>query len=155
MARIAVVDDNDDLRAVLRFMLEPEGYEVIEARNGAEALELPLTGKDVMLLDVMMPVADGWEVLAGLKKARRTKRPRVIMLTAKAGEKDRQRALSQGAVAFIPKPFDHDEVLRQVAKVAAQTDEGIDELRNHQMYLARLLHQIERAFSPRSPTPAA
>jgi CheY-like chemotaxis protein len=146
MARVLVVDDSEEIRSVLRLTLELEGYQVLEARDGEEALQVQLAGADVMLLDVMMPVLDGWGVLAGLRSRRGRGFPRVIMLTAKAGEKDRQRALRQGAVAFIPKPFDSDEVLREVGRVAAQPQETLEDLREHQMYLTRLLSQVERVF---------
>ena len=120
MARVIVVDDSPPIREILRAILESEGHSVVEATNGIEALELVTSRHDVMILDVMMPGVDGLTVLSALN-ARGPDCPRVIMLTAKAGEEDRQRALLDGADGFLTKPFDTEALLAEI--------EGPDPLR--------------------------
>jgi two-component system, OmpR family, response regulator len=143
VARIIVVDDSAEIRSVLRTVLELEGYEVVEAEDGTEALAMPLTREDIVLLDVMMPDVDGYGVLAGLR-ARGEQMPRVIMVTAKSGEFDRQRALSRGALGFITKPFDIEDVIKEIQLVLSKGEDELAERRDHEIYLSRLISQLER-----------
>ena len=143
MQRVIVVDDSPEIRSVLRTVLELEGYEVVEAADGAEGLALPLRREDVVLLDVMMPNLDGYGVLAGLRE-RGTDMPKVIMLTAKSGELDRQRALSRGALGFVTKPFDIEDVLKEIQLVLSKPEEELTERRDHEIYLSRIISQLER-----------
>ena len=148
MARIVVVDDDEDIRLVLRLMLEAEGHTVVEAASAEEFLALPVSRSDLVLLDVMMPSADGFDVLSSLR-SRGKDFPRVVMMTAKSGETDRQRALARGAVAYVTKPFDREEVLNVVTRVLNQSDEKLAEQREYEIYMSRLLHQLEAATRPR------
>ncbi len=116
MKRILIADDELSIRDVLHFALELEGYEVIEACDGVEALEqaerqLP----DVILLDVMMPRMDGFETLSRLRASYATRHIPVIMLTAKHEKSDVLEGLKDGANDYIAKPFDRDIVLRRVS----------------------------------------
>ena len=149
--RIIVVDDSPEIRDVLRTVLELEGFEVVEASDGAEALALSLQRDDVMLLDVMMPGVDGYGVLAGLRE-RGADMPRVIMLTAKSGELDRQRALSRGAHGFVTKPFDIEDVLNEIQLVKEKGEDELAQRRDHEIYLSRIISQLERL--PKSERPA-
>ena len=111
--RVLVVDDEPQVVWVLRFGLESEGYDVATARNGVEALEqVSLHRPELMVLDVMMPKMDGWTVLRELAKLPAAERPRVVMVTALASVDDKAKATALGADAYVPKPFDVDELLQ-------------------------------------------
>ena len=111
-----MVDDSREVRFLLRTVLQMEGHEVFEAGDGAEALELPFVAGDVMLLDVMMPRMTGMELLSELRTRGRPL-PRVVVLTAKAGEADRKQAKELGAASFLTKPFDTDTVIAEINRV--------------------------------------
>lgn len=107
-----VVDDEPQVVWVLQFSLESEGYETYTARDGIEALaQISAHHPELMVLDVMMPKMDGWTVLEELMKLPREERPRIVMVTALASLSDRARAAELGADAYVPKPFDVDELL--------------------------------------------
>ena len=111
--RVLVVDDEPQVVWVLRFGLESEGYDVATACNGIEALEqVAVHHPELMVLDVMMPKMDGWTVLRELAKLPVQERPRVVMVTALASLDDRAKATELGADAYVPKPFDVDELLQ-------------------------------------------
>ena len=111
--RVLVVDDEPQVVWVLRFGLESEGYDVATARNGVEALEqVSLHRPELMVLDVMMPKMDGWTVLRELAKLPAAERPRVVMVTALASVDVKAKATALGADAYVPKPFDVDELLQ-------------------------------------------
>ena len=111
--RVLVVDDEPQVVWVLRFGLESEGYDVATARNGVEALEqISIHRPELMVLDVMMPKMDGWTVLRELAKLPAADRPRVVMVTALASVDDKAKATALGADAYVPKPFDVDELLQ-------------------------------------------
>lgn len=104
--RVLVVDDEPDVLLLCRVNLEFEGYEVIEASDGVEAMERVRERRpDIILLDVMMPRMDGWQVLAELKNDDVLKDIPVVMLTAKVQDQDQIRGWSSGAAEYITKPF--------------------------------------------------
>ena len=110
-----MVEDEVDLAWVERFNLECEGYEARVAGEGAAALQaIEEFTPDLMLLDVMLPRLDGWSVLARLQELPDERRPKVIVVSAAAGQEPRERAESLGAESFLAKPFDMDELLRLV-----------------------------------------
>ncbi len=108
--RIMIVDDETNIRFVLRKMLEKDGYEVIEARNGKEGLELLARERpDLILLDVMMPVMDGWETCAKIKNDEKTRDITVSMLTVKKAREDKINSLEDSLADWhISKPIDRD-----------------------------------------------
>jgi CheY-like chemotaxis protein len=109
---VLVVDDEPQVVWVLQFSLEAEGYETFTATNGLEAMaQISEHHPSLMVLDVMMPRMDGWSVLAALLKLPEEERPRVVMVTALASLRDRTKAAELGAAAYVPKPFDLDELL--------------------------------------------
>lgn len=109
---VLVVDDEPQLVWMLRFSLEAAGYRVFSAREGREALEGVREHRpDLMLLDIMMPVMDGWEVLQRLQELPVDERPKVVVLSARTGLRDRAKAAELGADAFVPKPFNVDDLL--------------------------------------------
>src|SRR5690625_4151650 len=102
-ARILVVDDEDRIRRLIRMDIEREEVDIEEAANGNEALELALTNDyDLILLDIMMPEMDGYEVCTELREEKTTP---VIMLTAKGEESNRVEGFEAGADDYIVKPF--------------------------------------------------
>ncbi|MEM9458329.1 MAG: two-component system response regulator [Myxococcota bacterium] len=114
-ARILVVDDEAGVRRVLNRLLSSEGYEVLEAASGQEALELLWThGADTVLLDVMMPRMDGLEVCRRIRKNSRTAHTPVVFITAAVDRQFRRQARKAGADDFLPKPFDEVELLARV-----------------------------------------
>ena len=124
-ARILIADDYDDNRELLRLMLESAGHDVRETRDGSECLaEIARDLPDVALLDLSMPVLDGWQVLAELRRDGRTHRLPCVAVTAFASERDRERALAAGFDAFISKPFRSKDILEVIARLAPRDGDG-------------------------------
>jgi len=115
--RILVVDDEERVREMLGFRLRLFGYEVLEATNGQEALEIAAREKpDLVLLDIMMPGMDGFQVCSRLKRNEETRGIPVVILTAKADAKDVTRAVNSGASDYVVKPYDPMVLQQKVAK---------------------------------------
>lgn len=120
-ARILVVDDEPKVRQVLREALELEQYDVFTAASGPEALEqLKRQPVDLVLLDVIMPVMDGYEVYHLLKENPKTRAIPVIIVTAKGERKDRQLGLNGAAYNYLAKPFEIEALLAKVREVLGQ-----------------------------------
>lgn len=110
--RILLADDDDMIVDVLRYQLEREGYQVLTAGDGQQALALAQAARpDLVLLDVMMPKLQGWEVC---RELRRTSTVPILMLTARGEEMDRVLGLELGADDYIVKPFSFRELLARV-----------------------------------------
>ena len=113
--KILIVEDEANIRELLRLYLEREGYTVLEAENGVEGIKKWKSDKpDMLLLDVMMPVMDGWEVC---KEIRAESDVPIIMLTAKGETADRVSGLEMGADDYIVKPLEMPEVIASVRAV--------------------------------------
>ena len=109
---VLVVDDEPQVVWVLQFSLEAEGYTTFAAKNGLEALsEVARHHPTLMVLDIMMPTMDGWAVLEELMKLPVEERPRVVIVSALSTLSDRAKAAELGADAFVPKPFNVDDLL--------------------------------------------
>jgi CheY-like chemotaxis protein len=109
---VLVVDDEPQVAWVLRFSLEHEGFHTYTASNGLEALEeVEKHHPTVMLLDLMMPEMDGWTVIEKLRKLPIDHRPRVVVVSALAGPEEKAKATELGVDAFVPKPFDVEELI--------------------------------------------
>ena len=112
---ILVVDDDDDIRAVVCHNLEVDGFRVLSAAGGDEAMEiLDRDTPHLVILDVMMPVRDGYDVLAELRSRPETADLPVVLLTAKRAESDIWEGWSSGADYYMTKPFEVGELLRFV-----------------------------------------
>jgi CheY-like chemotaxis protein len=111
-ATILVVDDVSQNVRLLEAVLAPRGYTVVTATSGEEALER-LEGVDLVLLDVVMPGIDGYEVCRRVRSDPRTSFVPVVMVTA-SGEQEKRLAIEAGADDFVAKPFDHEELLARV-----------------------------------------
>jgi CheY-like chemotaxis protein len=116
---VLVVDDEPQVAWVLRFSLEHEGYRTYTASNGLEALEeLEKHHPRLMVLDLMMPEMDGWAVLEKMTKLPVEQRPRVVIVSALTGPDDKTKATALGADAFVPKPFDVEELISVLGGLA-------------------------------------
>jgi DNA-binding response OmpR family regulator len=125
---ILVVDDEADIRELVRELLGRAGYDVVEAPNGSEALKVFYAQQpDFVILDVQMPVLDGWETLTRIREVSDVP---VLMLTARAEELDKVRGLRAGADDYITKPFGRQELLARVSANLrrAGTREAVPEL---------------------------
>lgn len=115
---IAIIDDEPNIRETATFILELEGYDVVTACNGEEALGLLRKERPkIVLLDVMMPKKNGYEVCAELKADPELKDIFVVMLTAKGQKMDKQKAMEVGADHYMTKPFDDEEILQILDKL--------------------------------------
>src|SRR3990172_6824524 len=115
---ILVVDDDADIRMVLRTNLEEEGFAVIEADGGAAAIAgVEENTPDLVILDVMMPEVDGYEVLAELRSKPEYENLPVVLLTARRQESDVWEGWSSGADYYMTKPFKMNELVRFVRYV--------------------------------------
>ncbi|MBI4260258.1 MAG: response regulator [Actinobacteria bacterium] len=118
-ASVLVVDDEPDLSWVLSFNLEVEGYRTFVAADGRTALEAVREHRPTLIiLDVMMPVMDGWSVLEELRELPDAERPLTVVISARTSPADRDRAEELGVDAYIPKPFELDEVIAVVRSLA-------------------------------------
>ena len=119
---ILIVDDDLDILELLRLNLEPDGYDVRTASDGKQAVETAvLDPPDLILLDVMMPHKDGFQVIEELKNIEETKTVPVILLTARGQTEDKVQGLDAGADDYITKPFDLREVTARVKAVLGRT----------------------------------
>ncbi len=116
--RILVVDDEPNIRRILSFLLEQRGYRILTAANGLEALEIAEAElPDLMLLDLMMPHMDGYEVCRRLRENFATAQIPVIMVTAKGEVSDKVKGLQGGANDYLTKPYDNKELVARVQNV--------------------------------------
>ncbi|HEU5035040.1 MAG TPA: response regulator [Mycobacteriales bacterium] len=123
--RVLVVDDDDVIRQLITVNLELEGFEVIAASDGQDALDKIKDVKPVVVtLDVMMPRVDGWEAAARLRQDPDTAHVKVILLSARAQEADIQRGERIGVDAYLTKPFDPDELIETVRRLADSAAES-------------------------------
>jgi DNA-binding response OmpR family regulator len=129
MADVLVVDDNPVVRSLATYALESAGMDVTTAADGAEALRVLASGAEVdcVVLDIMMPVMSGHDVLAALLAAKRGRpqtRPAVLMLSCKTDDDDVTRAFDLGAGEYLTKPFDPDELVAAVRNLLYQPLHG-------------------------------
>ncbi|MCR5799753.1 MAG: response regulator transcription factor [Lachnospiraceae bacterium] len=127
MAKILVVDDEERMRKLVKDFLSSKGYVVFEASNGEDAVNLFLANKDIglIILDVMMPVMDGWEVC---KLIREYSKVPIIMLTAKSEEKDELKGFELGIDEYITKPFSPKILVARVEAILRRNASTEDEI---------------------------
>jgi phosphate regulon transcriptional regulator PhoB len=120
--RVLIVEDGPDIRDLLAWHLEREGYQVSRSRTGLEALrQIEAAPPDLVLLDLMLPEMDGLEVCRRLRRERATASLPIVMLTARGEELDRVLGLELGADDYIVKPFSPKEVVARVRAVLRRT----------------------------------
>lgn len=113
--RVVAIDDEADILRLIRIKLSKEGFEVSTASDGEEGVRKVLAEKpDVMVVDVMMPGKDGYQVVSEVKKKLGDEAPVAIMLTSKAEESDMKKGLSVGADDYITKPFSPSELIERI-----------------------------------------
>jgi DNA-binding response OmpR family regulator len=123
--RILVADDDPSILRLLQLNFELEGFEVLTASDGEEALAKALSSSpDIVVLDVMMPGLDGWEVCRRLKEDETMRDVPVILLTALGQEAERRHGLEIGAAEYLQKPFDPDRLVSVVKSTLAGAGRG-------------------------------
>jgi CheY-like chemotaxis protein len=122
---VLVVDDERSIRLLCRVNLTASGIEVLEARNGREALEVVRESRpDLVLLDVMMPEVDGWTVARELAADEQTRDIPIVFLTARADPADRRRGQQLGGVGYLTKPFDPVSIGEYVEDTLQRLEKG-------------------------------
>ena len=120
--KILIVDDDENICELLRLYLQKDGFNSLVANNGEKAISLVQIEKpDLVLLDIMMPVLDGWQVC---REIRKTSDVPIIMLTAKSETFDKVLGLELGADDYVTKPFDSKEVVARIKAVLRRTGEN-------------------------------
>jgi len=120
VARVLVIDDEPDVRWLLRLSLERVGHEVLLAEDGLRGVGMAQRQKpDAIILDLMMPVMDGYGVLDALAKDPRTAELPVLVLTAKAIPDEEERVTRAGARRFVTKPFDPNDLAGELDRLLA------------------------------------
>ena len=124
--KILVIDDESRMRKLVRDFLTKKGYAVLEAGNGEEAMEIFYEDKeiDLLILDVMMPKMDGWEVC---REVRKTSKVPIIMLTAKADERDELLGFELGVDEYVTKPFSPKILVARVEAILRRSNGGNDD----------------------------
>lgn len=118
--KILVVDDDAFIRRPLEFILRSEGFQPVTAADGNECLERVAADRpDLIIMDVMMPGRDGFELCRTLKNDAQYADIPIILLSARGQEHDRERGLSLGAVDFLTKPYSPSELVRRVREILA------------------------------------
>jgi len=121
--KILVVDDEDDILHFLELVLREKGYDVATATGGHEALtKAQIEQPNLILLDIMMPQMDGWEVLKLLRVDEETAAIPVAMLSARTEAKDRVQGLQEGAIDYICKPFSLQDLLVKIETIFGQVE---------------------------------
>lgn len=119
LGRVLVVDDDDVIRQLITVNLELEGFEVATAVDGQDCLDrVKDVRPDVITLDIMMPRLDGWEAASRLRADPATAGIKVVLLSARAQEADLERGSRIGVDAYLTKPFDPDELIEVVRRLA-------------------------------------
>ena len=121
-SRVLVVEDQEDLRAILRFTLEGAGYEVVEAMNGAEGVAKAETERpDLILMDIQMPVLDGYEATRRIKALAGMAATPIVAVSSFAMKGDEEKARASGCDAYVTKPYSPKQLLALVQKMLAKT----------------------------------
>ena len=131
--RVLIADDEPTLRSLLKTNLRLEGFETLTASNGAEALRvIREEAPDVVLLDVMMPVMDGWQVLEELSKSNH-RHTKVILITAKASTEAQLQGWELGCDEYLTKPFDLDDMIDRISEVVQRSEMEMEEHRTERI----------------------
>ena len=122
--RILIVDDEPSIIVPLQFLMEQNGYETVVAFSGEEAMEAISTNPpDLILLDIMLPIIDGFEVCQRVREKPELDHVRIIMITAMGSEANIAKGLALGADSYITKPFSNAAVVEKVKELLQQKNE--------------------------------
>src|SRR5262245_61254837 len=132
--KVLIIDDTEDVRTLLRMALTIAGIDAVEAHEGPTALEMLADGvhPDVVLLDVQMPVMDGWHVLEAIRGAAHTQDLPVIMCTVKSRPEDRLRGWELGCDGYVSKRYDLGALVTTIEQVAARAPHDREAAREDQ-----------------------
>ena len=145
MTRILVAEDERDVAELIRYTLAREGFEVVVATNGVDALrEARESRPDLVLLDLMLPQVNGWELCRRLKQDPVTRALPVIMLTARAEEADKVLGFELGADDYVTKPFSTRELVARVRAVVRRSRPPETEERRHRIRVGDLVVDRQR-----------
>ena len=129
-----IVEDDINIAELLKIYLQKDGFETENAYDGRKAVELAEKMQpDIILLDIMLPVMDGWQVC---REVRKNSQVPIIMLTAKGESMDKVSGLEMGADDYVTKPFDPKELIARIHAVMRRTDCGCEEVEEVAQYLA-------------------
>ena len=144
MATILIVDDEPDIREVIRFTLEEGGFRVLEAAHADDARRLIAEQPDLVLLDWMLPGRSGLELAAQLKQNAKTRTIPIIMISARGEEEDRIKGLNTGADDYITKPFSPREMVARIHAVLRRSkpDEVTDEIEIAGLRIDNISHRV-------------
>ena len=118
MKKILIVDDEPNILMSLEFLMRKEGYTVFVARDGSEAIKIIDNDQpNVVVLDIMMPNVDGYEVCQYIKNDEMKKETKVIFLSAKSKKEDIEKGYEMGADLYLTKPFSTRELVKEVKKI--------------------------------------
>ncbi|MEA2453145.1 MAG: hypothetical protein QOG04_1855 [Actinomycetota bacterium] len=147
MARILIADDDADIRQLVIYALADEGHEVSVAKNGQEAVDhMSQSPPDLLVLDIMMPEMDGYDVLRTLDERDIRGLTKILVLTAKGSEHDWKLGYDLGADRYMTKPFDPEELLTTVNDMLTSSNEELEAKREEEQDRANLLSQLESIF---------
>ena len=125
-AKVLVAEDEETIRKVMGVILRTEGFETEEAVDGAEAIEkISNNVYDIVILDIMMPELNGFEVLKKVRSKKETADLPIIIVSAKSGDKDILAGLKEGANYYIPKPFEPRELVYILKLILKNREKGI------------------------------
>jgi DNA-binding response OmpR family regulator len=154
VADILIADDDADIRRLLSWVLTEEGHQVSVAKDGPSSIEtMVMSPPDIVILDLMMPEMDGLSVLREMAEYQVLDSTRVLVLTAKSSEADREVGLELGADHYVTKPVEPLEVVIAVKELLALTKDELRVRREEERDKAHLLSQLESAF-PGGPSGA-
>jgi len=116
--KVLLVDDEPNILVALEFLVKQQGYTVLKATNGEEALQIMREHHpEIVVLDVMMPNMDGFEVAKRIRQVEHFEQTRIIFLTAKGTQRDRFKGYESGGEIYITKPFDNEELIQTINEV--------------------------------------
>ena len=120
---VLIVDDEEYIVTSLEYVMKSAGYDVVVAYDGEQAIEkVKETAPDLLILDVMMPKLDGFEVCEKIRANPLWESIRIIILTAKGRDSERDKGISMGADAYMTKPFSTRDILKRVTELLGDTD---------------------------------
>ena len=147
MARILVVDDDPDIRRLVNTILSESDHIIQTAEDGEKALEIVQSQvPDLMILDVMMPLMDGFMVLKQMRVNGLRESTKVLMLTARTAEADWVRGFKLGADGYLTKPFDPQELLTAVDDLLVLSKDQLKNRREEELARAQMLSRLESIF---------
>jgi len=150
MATVLIVDDEPDIREVMRFALEEGGFRVLEAGHAEDARKLINERPDLVLLDWMLPGRSGLELAAQIKQSPKTRGMPIIMISARGEEEDRVKGLDTGADDYITKPFSPREMVARVNAVLRRSkpEDVADEIEIGGLSIDNVSHRVSADGQP-------